>query len=169
MIRIRQAESKDVAGLFELVQHYAAQQALLPRTLQDIRECAGDFWVAEEKGRLLGCGALKLYSRELAEIRSLCIAPGIKRRGIGRTLAKRLLHEARQLNLKTVFALTHVPEFFRKCGFRPAARENFPMKITNDCLNCALYLRCQETAVAISVRARRVEKADVAEPAAVLA
>jgi N-acetylglutamate synthase-like GNAT family acetyltransferase len=38
LIRIRQAESKDAASLFELIQHYAAEQTLLPRTVEDARD-----------------------------------------------------------------------------------------------------------------------------------
>jgi len=169
VIRIRQASSHDVQSVFTLIQHYAEQQAMLPRTVEDVRESVGDFLVAEEKGRLLGCGALKLYNREVAEIRSLCVAPGIKGRGVGRTLIERLLREAEQLGLTTVFALTLTPEFFLKCGFRLNARENFPMKIAHDCLNCALYLRCQEKTVAIPIRLRRAPKAELAQPATVLA
>ena len=169
MIRIRQAELKDAAALFELIQRYAAEQTMLPRTVEDVRESLGSFLVAEQRGRILGCGALKLYDDKVAEIRSLCVNPGIQRRGVGRTLTKRLLKEAEQLGLRTVFALTRVPEFFVKCGFRLTARENFPMKITDDCLNCALYSRCQEQTVAIRIRRRRAAPAEFAQPATVLA
>ena len=169
MIRIRQAQSKDAASLFELIQHYAAEQTMLPRTVEDVWDSLGTFLVAEKRGRLVGCGALKLYEDEVAEIRSLCVAPGIQRRGVGRALTKRLLEEAEQLGLRTVFALTRAPEFFMKCGFRLTARENFPMKITNDCLNCALYWRCQEQAVAIRIRRRRAAASvEFAKPATVL-
>jgi len=167
VIQIRQAESKDAGSLFELIQHYAAEQTMLPRTVEDVRGSVGSFLVAEQRGRLLGCGALKLYDDKVAEIRSLCVAPGIQRRGIGRALTKRLLKEAEQLGLRTVFALTLAPEFFIKRGFRLMARQNFPMKIIDDCLNCPLYLRCQEQTVAI--RIRRPRAAEFAEPAAVLA
>jgi N-acetylglutamate synthase-like GNAT family acetyltransferase len=169
LIKIRHAESKDAAPLFELIQHYAAEQTMLPRTMEDVRGSRGSFLVAEQRGRLLGCGALKLYDDKVAEIRSLCVAPGIERRGVGRALTKRLLKEAEQLGLGTVFALTRAPEFFMKCGFRPTARQNFPMKITDDCLNCALYLRCREQTVAIRIRRQRAASAESAEPATVLA
>ena len=169
MIKIRQAESKDAASLSELIHHYAAEQTMLPRTVEDVQDSLGSFLVAEKRGRLLGCGALKLYDDKVAEIRSLCVTPGIKRRGVGRALTGRLLGEAEQLGLRTVFALTRVPEFFIKCGFRPAARENFPMKINHDCLNCALYSRCQEQTVAIRIRRRRAASAEFAQPATVLA
>jgi amino-acid N-acetyltransferase len=150
-----------------MIRHYAAEQTMLPRTVEDVRESIGTFLVAEERGRLLGCGALKLYNHEMAEIRSLCVTPGLKRRGVGRALTGRLLEEAEQLGLKTVFALTRTPEFFIKCGFRVTARQNFPMKITDDCLNCALRLRCQEQTVAIRVRHRRAPSAGFAKPVAV--
>ncbi len=154
MIKIRQAESKDVASLFELIQHYAAEQAMLPRSLEDIRESLGDFLVAEEKGRVLGCGALKLYNREVAEIRSLCVAPGIKRCGVGSALTERLLEEAEQLGLRSVFALTLAPGFFLKCGFRPTVRENFPMKVRSDCLGCERYFHCNEKTMSVDLSAR---------------
>jgi len=141
---------------------------MLPRTVEDVRGSLESFLVAEGRGRLLGCGALKLYDDEVAEIRSLCVAPEIQRRGVGRALTKRLLKEAEQLGLRTVFALTRAPEFFVKCGFRLTARQSFPMKITEDCLNCPLYLRCQEQTVTIRIRRRRAP-AEFAEPATVLA
>ena len=154
VIKIRQAESKDAASLFELIRHYAAEQTMLPRTLEDVRDSLGTFLVAEERGRLLGCGALRQYNGEVAEIRSLCVTPGVKRRGVGRALAERLLEEAEQLGLRTVFALTLAPEFFTKCGFRPTARQNFPMKIRGDCLSCERYFGCNEKTLAVDLPAR---------------
>jgi N-acetylglutamate synthase-like GNAT family acetyltransferase len=76
----------------------------LPRTVEDVRASLESFLVAEERGCLLGCGALKLYDDEAAEIRSLCVNPGIKRHGVGRALTEHLLEEAEQLGLRTVFA-----------------------------------------------------------------
>lgn len=167
MIKIRQAESKDVASLVGLIEHYAAERVMLPRTREDVRESIGEFLVAEQKGRVLGCGALKLFSNELGEIRSLCVAPGIKRGGVGSALTKRLIKEAEQLGVTTVFALTLVPDFFLKCGFRLCARENFPTKISQDCASCSLRFQCREQAVALRVRARPAAKPEFAEPAPV--
>lgn len=169
MIKIRQAEAQDVTALVELIEHYAAERVLLPRTRADIRESIGDFLVAEEKGRVLGCGALKLYSNELAEIRSLCVAPGIRRGGVGRALTKRLIKEANQLGITTVFALTLTPDFFLKCGFRLSARENFPLKISHDCASCALRFQCREQAVALRLPVRPVAWPEFADRAPVSA
>src|SRR2546422_9460552 len=111
-----------------MINHYAAEGIMLRRTLTELYECVREFLVAEEDGKVVGCGALKFYAADLAEIRSLCVAPGLESRGLGRALTERLLSEAEQYGLKTVFALTVAPDFFQKCGFREMARERFPAK-----------------------------------------
>jgi amino-acid N-acetyltransferase len=141
---------------------------MLPRTAKDVRASLGSFLVAEERGRLLGCGALKLYDDEVGEIRSLCVTPGIKRRGVGRTLTERLLEEAEQLGLRTVFALTLAPEFFMKCGFRLTARQSFPMKIRHDCLSCERHFGCTEKTLAVDLPVRGNALAAIAAEALVV-
>lgn len=148
MLTIRKAELHDVPELFEMINHYVAQRIMLARTLTDLYESVREFIVAEEDGKVVGCGALKLYNTELGEIRSLCVAPGIQSRGIGRALTERLLQEAAGFGLKSAFALTVATEFFLKCGFRETVRERFPMKVWRDCLRCERYFHCQEKTVA---------------------
>ncbi len=71
---IRKAKLTDVPHIHRLVNHYAGERIMLPRTLTDIYENVWEFSVmAEDDGRLVGCGALKLYNQEVAEIRSLCV------------------------------------------------------------------------------------------------
>jgi amino-acid N-acetyltransferase len=153
-VKIRKAQLEDVPGLQEMINYYAAKQIMLPRTLTDLYECVREFLVAEEDGVIVGCGALKLYNQELGEIRSLCVAPGLESRGVGRALTDRLLAEAEQFRLRTVFALTLVTDFFLKCGFRATIRERFPMKVWRDCLRCDRYSRCQEKTVSIDLPIR---------------
>jgi len=147
LLTVRKAELRDVPELFRMISHYAAQQVMLPRNLVELYENIREFTVAEEEGRVLGCGALKFYSQELAEIRSLCVDPGGESRGVGRALTERLLDEAEELGLKTVFALTLVPGFFIKCGFREVPRPSLPMKVWRDCIHCAKYFHCDEKAM----------------------
>ena len=151
---IRKARLADIPALQEMINYYAAKQIMLPRTLTDLYECVREFLVAEEDGQILGCGALKLYSQELGEIRSLCVSPGVENRGLGRALTENLLAEAEQFGLKTVFALTLVTDFFLKRGFRESVRERFPMKVWRDCLRCDRYSRCKEKTVAIDLPLR---------------
>jgi amino-acid N-acetyltransferase len=147
-----------VPALFELINRFARERVMLPRTLTDLYESLWGFTVAEEGGRVLGCGALKFYSRDLAEIRSLCVEPGRESRGMGTALVERLLDEAEGYGLKSVFALTLVPDFFRKCGFRETRREKFPLKVRRDCLSCPNYSCCDEKTVTLELAARRARR-----------
>lgn len=133
--------------MFQMINSYASEQIMLSRSLPELYECVREFLVADENGAVVGCGALKLYSAELAEIRSLCVDSGVKSHGLGRALIERLLEEADRLKLKTVFALTVVPAFFTKLGFREGPRERFPSKIWRDCLHCSRYFHCNEKTV----------------------
>jgi amino-acid N-acetyltransferase len=152
---IRKAELHDVPKLFELINRYAHENVMLPRTLSDLYENVREFSVAEEGGRVLGCGALKFYNEELAEIRSLCVEPGKKAHGVGSALLKLLLDEADRYALKKVFALTLAPGFFEKCGFGETLREKIPLKIWRDCMHCEKLSRCEEKAVLLDLAARR--------------
>ncbi|MBI1940424.1 MAG: N-acetyltransferase [Acidobacteria bacterium] len=154
MPNIRKAELGDVPAIFELVRHYAAERVMLPRPLQEIYEDVWEFTVAEEDGQAVGCAALKLYSAELAEIRSLCVLPGGSGRGVGGALLESLLDEAEGLRLKTLFALTLVPGFFQKLGFREVARDTLPMKVWRDCLQCEKYFSCDEKTLVLDLAAR---------------
>jgi amino-acid N-acetyltransferase len=162
LLTIRKAELPDVPELYQLINHYAAERVTLPRTLIDLYENVWEFTVAEENGKLLGCGALKLYSQEIAEVRSLCVDPGLKSNGVGRRITQSLLEEAARFGLKTVFALTVAPGFFAKLGFREVPRENFPPKVCEDCLGCERYTTCNEKAVAVELVPRQTHESEYA-------
>ena len=166
MLTIRKAELQDVPGLHRLINHYAAERLLLPRTLTDLYENVWAFTVAEENGKLLGCGALKFYGQGLAEVRSLCVDTALRSNGVGRKIAQSLLEEAERFGLKTVFALTASPGFFEKLGFREVPRENFPAKVWQDCLHCELYTACNERAVALELVSRRTPEEESAHETA---
>jgi amino-acid N-acetyltransferase len=151
---IRKAELRDVPALLALIKRYSEKRLLLPRSFTDLCENIGEFMVAEEDGRVLACGALKLYDHDIAEIRSLCVEAGRKSSGLGRALTERLLRDAERRGLKTAFALTVAPEFFLKCGFREASREKFPMKIWRDCLLCPKLFCCDEKTMTFDLSAR---------------
>lgn len=167
---IRKAELRDVPAIFEMINHYAAEHIMLARPLTDLYESVREFFVAEDsQGNVTGCGALKLYNAELAEVRSLCVAPGTQGRGAGRAITERLLMEAEGYGLRTVFALTTTPEFFLKRGFHETARERFPMKVWRDCLRCDRYFHCHEKTVSLDLPASSSATKAQTEPAEVSA
>jgi N-acetylglutamate synthase-like GNAT family acetyltransferase len=77
----------------------------------------GDGFVAEEEGRIVGFAALEVYSKKLAELRSLAVAPGYQGLGLGRRLVEACVGRAREKNVLEVMAITSSDEFFLACGF----------------------------------------------------
>lgn len=147
MVIIRKAKLKDVPQLIEIVNNFAKQKILLPRTSSDLCERIREMTVAEEGGGIVGCGALHFYGSEAAEIRSLAIVPTTQRRGLGKKLTECLLKEAAEQEVKRVFALTLIPEYFARLGFTEVSRETLPMKVWRDCIHCEKYFQCDEKAV----------------------
>ncbi len=121
---------------------------MLERSLNYIYEHLRDFWVYEERNKILGCCALHIVGWQgLAEIKSLSVKEKYQNRGIGKALVKQCLVEAYSLGIKRVFALTFVPLFFKRLGFKVIKREALPHKIWSDCINCAYFPDCKEEAV----------------------
>ena len=100
-------------------------------------------------GAIVGCGALKIYSGELAEVAGLAVRRDRQGVGLGRALLEALLTQARDHGLARVFALTRKPEFFLRLGFVPAEKEQFPEKVWADCARCPRQNCCDEIAVAL--------------------
>ncbi len=83
-------------------------------------ESIQQFRVAESAaGQFAGCGALHVMWDDLAEIRTLAVAPAFAGRGVGSALLRALLDDARELGVAKVFCLTFETEFFARHGFVP--------------------------------------------------
>lgn len=146
-VTVRKATLDDVAELYQIIQGYAAQGIMLPRSLDTLRDQIASFVIAELEGKLIGCGSLTQLGRDLVEIRSLGITDGYKGMGIGRKLVDFLVEEARNRNMKKVMALTYEVAFFLKNGFTLVPKEIFPEKVWRDCIHCKKQFCCDEIAV----------------------
>ena len=149
MIRTRNATLPDVEHIHAIIQPYADEGTLLPRSIPELCENVRDFIVAEEAGQIIGCGALHLYGTHLAEIRSIAVSPQRKGNGIGRSLANALLEEARRHTVTCVCLFTRTPGFFERLGFEVARRDELPDKIYKDCVHCPKLTDCDEIAMVI--------------------
>lgn len=156
---LRKARLSDVPSLFKLIHSYALEEVMLPRPLPELYENIWEFTVAEQGGQIVGCGALRFYSEDLAEIRSLCVDPARKSAGLGRAITQQLLREAKSYGAKTAFALTVVPGFFTKMGFYRVERSDLPLKVWRDCLQCEKYYRCDEKAMVFDLAKLAARKA----------
>lgn len=148
---IRRARIPDAKAIHQLLLAYAREGVLLGRSLVDIYAAIRDFYVYEENGTILGVGALAICWEDLAEVRSLAVAPGQHGKGIGRGIVENCLIEARDLGLRKVFALTYEPDFFKKLGFVDIDKSELPQKVWGDCINCVKFPDCDEFALAINL------------------
>lgn len=148
---IRRARIPDARAIHQLLLDYAKDGQLLGRSLADIYENIRDFYVYDEAGKILGVGALAISWEDLAEVRSLAVAPGQQGKGIGRKIVEICLEEAAELGLKKVFALTYQPDFFKKLGFCDIEKSELPQKIWGDCLKCVKFPDCDEFALSIDL------------------
>jgi amino-acid N-acetyltransferase len=146
-LEARKAGMGDIPALLRLINFYAAEGIMLPRTEFEISENIRDFTVVYAGSELLGCGALHFYTPTSAEIRSLAVAPQARRQGVGFFLTAELEKEAINNGLSAIFAFTYVPDFFRRLGFEQVDRGLLPLKVWKDCLSCPKFQCCDEIAV----------------------
>jgi amino-acid N-acetyltransferase len=146
-MELRRARIEDVPGIAALVGRFSGPGEILPRTTEDVYQTVREWVVAEQDGQILGCGSLVVLWADLAEIRSLVVAPEVQGTGIGRQLVTVLMAQAVELEIPQVFALTRKTGFFLKLGFRVVPREDLPRKIWKDCISCIKFVGCDEVAV----------------------
>jgi len=146
-VAVRKASMRDIPNMLALINSYAVNGIMLPRTEFEMSENIRDFSVAYEGDLLVGCGALHFYTPTSAEVRSLAVLPAIKQHGIGRAVVEALEEEARENDLHSIFAFTYVPQFFTRLGFAEVERGELPLKAWKDCLRCPKFQNCDEIAV----------------------
>ncbi len=144
---IRRAKIQDGAAITELINYYARQGDMLSRSQAQIYNQLRDFIVADESDAVVGCGALHIIWDNLAEVRSLAIAPEKVGQGLGRAIVEQLLLEAAELSLTQVFTLTYKPVFFEKLGFSRVDKKDLPHKVWKDCIHCPKFPDCDEVAL----------------------
>lgn len=146
-LKVRKAGMRDIRPILSLINSYAADGIMLPRTEFEMSENIRDFSVGFNGGQLVGCGALHFYTPTVAEVRSLAVRPELKQNGFGRALVDALEAEARDNDLEAIFAFTYAPGFFAKSGFVEVERGELPLKAWKDCLRCPKFQNCDEIAV----------------------
>lgn len=152
---MRRARLADVPRMMPLLDEYARQAEILPRTEAEVYQSIRAWVVAETAGRVMAMGSLVILWHDLAEIRSLVIDPAWQGRGLGRQIVAQLLVEAQGLGLPRVFALTRKPGFFLKLGFQLTRMEDLPRKVQKDCVFCPKFNACDEVAVIMPLSGER--------------
>ena len=151
---IEKAVVADIQAIHKMLSYYGTQGLLLSRPLSELYDHLRDFFVLKTGGgdpTVLGVCALGICWEDLAEIRSLAVLEDLQGKGYGSLLVKRCLDEAKTLGIKRVFTLTYVEEFFSKMGFRQVEKTVLPHKVWADCLKCAKFPDCDETAMVLEL------------------
>ncbi len=119
LAEVRRARTSDVPGIRALVDANTAERRLLEKATVTLYEDVQEFFVAVLDDRVVGCGALHVLWADLAEVRTLAVAPHASGLGIGHRLLDGLLDRARRLGVSRVFCLTFETAFFARHGFVP--------------------------------------------------
>lgn len=121
-VEIRRARTRDVREIRRFIDAYADDKILLSKPTVQLYEDVQEFWIAEREApegkKVVGCGALHVMWEDLAEVRTLAVAPDERGTGVGHLLLDRLIEVAVELGVRRVFCLTFEVEFFTRHGFR---------------------------------------------------
>ena len=107
-----------IRGLIRLFPQQLVQQHL-PRV--------SSFFVAESDGKLVGCCALQIYSKRIAEVRSLSVHPDFQDQGVASKLVERCIKKGKERGIRELFAVTSQTSFFERLGFATFRREKTAM------------------------------------------
>jgi amino-acid N-acetyltransferase len=147
-MKVRHARISDAEAICELVNHYAERGRMLHRSLESVYEALREFLVVEaDDGRIVACVALDVFWADLAEVKSLAVAPDCLGRGVGRQLLAAAIEDAAQLGIQRLFALTYEKDFFAKQGFTVIERDTLPEKVWRECVVCPKADACDEIAM----------------------
>ncbi len=117
-VLVRPARTGDVRAIRSLVEPLARERVLVSKDAVAYYEGLQQFVVAEAAdGSLAGCGALHVLWDDLAEVRTLAVAPEHLGRGVGSALLEALVARARDLGVSRLFCLTFEVAFFTRHGF----------------------------------------------------
>jgi amino-acid N-acetyltransferase len=85
--------------------------------------------VVRQGDRIVGSAALEVYG-DGALLRSVAVAPGLQRSGLGRTLTDAAIDLARQRSLPALFLLTTTADgYFPRFGFERIDRSQVPATV----------------------------------------
>lgn len=138
-VTLRQAGASDWPAVEALLRAHG-----LPT--EGARQHLPTYLLAVGHGEVVGCAGAEVHG-DLALMRSVAVAPGLQRQGIGRLLVERLLLEATRRQIRRVFLLTvTAPEYFARFGFKRGPIDQAPAalgasaELQGACPACAAFM-----------------------------
>ncbi len=156
-IIIQPATVADVLPITAMVNQFAAENIMLPRTEESVRQTVNDWLVAVDPDAapddppLLAFGALVPLTDTLVELRSLAVHPSQQGQGLGGHVVNHLVQLARQRGYHQICALTLRENFFVRLGFELVDRWSISPKVWQACIYCPKFHHCDEVAVMMNL------------------
>ena len=136
---------KDIPLIQKLLKSFIEDGIILKRDDDEIATNIRSYVAIKEKNSIIALGALHIYSINLAEIRSLVVAPNHQKKGLGKKIINQLETEAKHLGITQLLTLTYQKEFFEKLDFVEIPKEKVPdHKVWSDCIKCPHFPNCNE-------------------------
>lgn len=127
MIRVRSATVSDMPTVLRLIREGAREGALLQRPRKELLLIAqeGNILCAFDNGGIAGMVVLDLYSKRLAEVRSLYVLPGRRGMGVGAALVAHAIKRAKRFRVKELMTITlkENAAWFARHGFSEDAHD----------------------------------------------
>jgi amino-acid N-acetyltransferase len=148
---LRRARIEDVTAIQRLINFFAEQDQMLPRSLSELYENIRDYFVTEVDGAVVGCCALHVTWSDLAEVKSLAVSESARCQGLGDRMVKACLEDAKTLGVPRLFVLTYIPDYFVRFGFRKVEKAELPQKVWTECIRCPKFPDCGEVGMVLDL------------------
>lgn len=122
---LRKAREEDIPQILNLVAQNS--EKLLPRTLQDYMENLPLTWVVDERGIIVGCATLEVYSSKIAEIRSVAVHADRRMFGYGSLLVQAAVDAAKERDVHEIMVVTSNRHFFERLNFGACLNEKYAL------------------------------------------
>ncbi len=146
-IKFEKPTLQDIDAMQKLIKPQVEKGIILHRSDDELAANIRSYFIAKYAQDIIGFCSLQIYSKDLAELRSLVVKDKFRRQGVGRGLVVNLEKEGKNLGLKQIFALTYERGFFESLGYMEIDKDKLPeQKIWADCIKCKLFPICKEIA-----------------------
>ena len=123
------------------------------------------YLLAVSNGEIVGSAGAEVYGH-IALLRSVAVAPGLHKQGIGKLLLDRLIHEAQRRDIARLYLLTvTAPEYFAQYGFKRGKIDEAPHALK---ASAEFQGACPACAAFMMLTLQEAPRRDEALPVAVL-
>jgi len=124
---VRTAREEDITAILRIMQDHINSGKLIARNEKEIYRELKNYVVYEVDTAIHGCGALFSQDDQHGEIGAIAVDSTYHTSGIGRTIVRYLLLQAKKRNYKSVFLLTtQAGDWFYSLGFEEGSTSHLP-------------------------------------------